>query len=127
MPAISDSRPALLLAFCLSAFALGIPYWLIPYEQLTLPNGLFGIGIPVLAIAAMVLRWKFHEAMREAILIPALAAPAVVLMRIIVEVFLIADSHNLWPFELVIAGMLGIIVAGSGGLAGNLLARTMQD
>lgn len=113
----------LLVAFCFSFFALGVPFWLQDYSQLTLPNSLFGVGTPVVLLSALYLRAVSNQTLRLSILAPAVAAPAVVLIRIVVEVLLMADTHNLWPFELIIAVLYGLLVAAMGGLAGALIAR----
>jgi len=74
-------------------------------------------------LAALLLRGVVKLNLRDAVLPPAIATIAVVVVRIIVEVFLVPESHNLWPFELIIAILLGCIVAGMGGLLGNLVAN----
>lgn len=43
----------LLIAFILSFFAAGIPYWLIPYNRASLPSVLMGPGLLVAVFAAL--------------------------------------------------------------------------
>lgn len=74
-------------------------------------------------MAALLLRSVVKLSLRDAVLPPAIATIAVVVVRIIVELFLVPDSHNLWPFELIITSLLGCITAGVGGLLGNLVAK----
>lgn len=111
------------LGYCISVLALGLPYWLQAYDQLTLPNSLFGVGTPVMMLSALVLRGFFKLKTRQTMLAIAAAAPTVVLVRILVEVFLRPDSHNLWPFELIIACLFGLIVAAIGVVGGAIVAR----
>ena len=57
------------------------------------------------------------------LLIPAASVPAAVLARVAVETTLDPTSHNLWPFELVIAGFVGGFCAGLGMLGGLVVGR----
>ncbi|MEQ8313102.1 MAG: hypothetical protein RL839_04145 [Gammaproteobacteria bacterium] len=121
-----SQKQAKQLAFWISFLALGIPYWIQPYDQLTLPNSLFSIGTPVMMLSALCLRGFFKVAFSDALLITGSVAPVTVLIRIVVEVFLLPDSHNLWPFELLIACLFGLIIATIGVLAGSLIARVRK-
>jgi len=64
--------------------------------------------------------------LRPGVVLPAFSVAAgfvlAVLGRVLVETSADPTSHNLWPFEVVIAGGIGLI----GGLAGALIARLTQ-
>ncbi|HEX7049970.1 MAG TPA: hypothetical protein VF188_07120, partial [Longimicrobiales bacterium] len=45
------SRVVLALAFAGAFFAVGLPYWRLPYKELSLPSDLLGYGL--VAVAAL--------------------------------------------------------------------------
>jgi hypothetical protein len=49
-----------------------------------------------------------------------------VMARVVVETFQNPTTHNLWPFELVIASAVGLAVASVGSLAGLVIARLLK-
>jgi ABC-type branched-subunit amino acid transport system permease subunit len=51
------------------------------------------------------------------------AVPAVVTLRVQVDVMRDSTSHNLWPFEVVIAVFVGGVAALAGTLLGTLALR----
>lgn len=126
MSNLRHSKYLSIFAFWICFFSLGIPYGLQPYEQLTLPNSLFGFGLIVVFAAAFYLAGVARLPGLEALLLPALAVPTVVVVRIVVDIFLVPDSHNLWPFELLISLILGFLVAGPGAVLGSVLSRQMN-
>jgi hypothetical protein len=52
--------------------------------------------------------------------------PAVVMLRVLFDVMRVPSLHNLWPFELIIALLLGCAVAAGGALCGSLMARVLH-
>jgi len=111
--------------FMVSFLALAMPYWQIPYSQIALPNSLLGPGALITCALAMFLRLEPRRKFAEVILACGGAFPAVVLSRIIYDVAFDASSHNLWPFEIVIAILLGLIVSAAGAAVGSLLFSSM--
>ncbi len=107
-------------AFLAGFLAIGILYWPVPYNKVTLPNTLYGAGLGVVWLAAALARafGKAHFLM--VILVVAAAVPAAVMTRVCVEVIGDATSHNLWPLEVIIAMVVGLICASAGTLAGCL-------
>jgi hypothetical protein len=77
--------------------AVGIPYCMIPYNKVNLPDALPGPGL--------------------------LAVVAAVFLRIVVEGTADPTSHNLWPFEVIIAVGLGFSIAFAGAVIGRLAAK----
>ena len=111
------------LAFLSGFLAVGVPYWLVPYGQLNLPNAVIGPGLLVVAFAALVLRASRAASAWKAIVAAGGSIPAVVMTRVVVDGLRDPTSHNLWPFEVVIAVVVGLTVAGTGVLIGMLVAR----
>ena len=109
------------VAFAAVFLAVGVPYWLVPYNK-TIPNAVIAIGVAAVVIVAAILAFRGMKLAR-ALLVPGLAVPAAALARVIVEGVLDPTSHNLWPFEIVIATLLGLAAALPGALLGWLLAR----
>jgi hypothetical protein len=56
------------------------------------------------------------------ILVVGAAVPAPILARIVVDTTKDPTSHNLWPFEVIIAAVIGALCSSAGALIGSLLA-----
>jgi hypothetical protein len=116
-------RGFLLAGFLAGFLAVGIPYWVIPYKSLNLPDALFDFGIFVVGLAALALRaWTIASFWKTTVVVGA-SAPAAVLGRVFVEGMVDPTSHNLWPFEVVIALGIGFAAALTGAVIGSLVAR----
>ncbi len=115
--------PWLIAAFSVAFLAVGWPYWRIPYEKVSLPDTLFGPGLLVAAAAAALCRWSGRTAIIPTILVVGSSVPAAVCARVAVELTSDPTSHNLWPFEVVIAGALGLASAALGVLLGSVFLR----
>jgi hypothetical protein len=112
-------------AFTAAFLAVGWPYWQVPYVQVSLPDTLLAPGLLVVGgacAAAVVARVRALPVFA----IVGAAPPAVVLARIVREVALDPTSHNLWPFEVVLAGMLGAAVALAGVALGRVIAKATR-
>ena len=105
-----------------SFFAVGIPYWLTPYDKLNLPSGLMGPGLLVVAITALVLRSARNVSCWRATWLVGLAVPMAVMARVIVDAVRDPTSHNLWPLELIIALVVGFGCALPGAIVGSAFA-----
>jgi hypothetical protein len=108
-------------AFLLCFLITGIPFWIIPYSNLTLPNSFFGIGIFAVFLVALVLAYRVG--FKKGLLVSGMVFPAVLMARVIVEGLMEPGHHNLWPLALIITLVLSIIVAGTGAVLGWLAAR----
>ena len=113
---------ALVVAFFVTFFAVGIPYWQIPYSKASLPSSLYGFGLLVVLLVSAALRLSSKASFTHAFAVVGLAVPAMVMARVAVETFQDPTSHNLWPFEIIIASGVGLSVALAGALLGGLLA-----
>jgi len=112
-------QPGFLAAF----FAVGIPYWLIPYNKLNLPDAVLGVGLLVLVVVAALARISSGRRFFVVVAVMGASVPAAVMARVIFDGFRDSSSHNLWPFELVIAVFVGGAAAFVGALIGSLVLR----
>ena len=114
-------KPLLASAFFVSTLLVGIPFWQIPYSQVALPNSLFGLPLIGVLILAAGIRLYAKCSFRETLIATGAALPAAVLCRIAVETSADPSTHNLWPFEVIITCLVGLVVgvvgAGLGGAA----------
>ena len=111
-------------SFFVVFFAVGVPYWRMPYSQASLPNSLDGWSLVVILVLAAVLRFK--AAFRQAFVAVGLAVPVTVLARVVAETARDPTFHNLWPFEIIIAAGVGFSVALAGALLGGLLVLAFK-
>jgi hypothetical protein len=108
-------------AFLAAFLAVGVPYWLIPYRQVNLPNALLTAGLVAVPMAALLLRSFGAAHVWLATAIAGSAVPSVVMARVVVDCVQDPTAHNLWPFEIVIALFLGFVPALAGALLGKLI------
>src|SRR5439155_14171598 len=99
--------------------SIGVPYWLIPYSKLNLPDGVLGIGLAFLFVATVLARIYSGRSLFRVIAVLGSVVPAVVMLRVAADVARDPTSHNLWPFELVIALIVGAAVTVGGALLGS--------
>jgi hypothetical protein len=109
--------------FSVSALAVGVPYFLIPYRELNLPSALYGPGLCVLiATAALTLGCGATTFWKNVAIIGA-TVPAIILVRVVVETAADPTSHNLWPFELIIGSIVSALCAFMGSLMGWIISK----
>jgi hypothetical protein len=113
----------LIAAFVVSFFAVGLPYWQIPYAKVSLPSTLYGTGLLVVGVLAAAARAFGKARLLTVILAVGAAVPAPILPRIAVDTAKDPTSHNLWPFDFIIAAVLGALCSSAGALVGSLPAR----
>jgi len=113
-------------AFLLCFLVVGVPFWSIPYSKVTVPNSFYGLGVLAVFVAATLLCSRFRFSFRRGLAVPALAFPAALMARVVVEGLMDPSRHNLWPLALIIAMVLGVVVAGSGALLGWLAVRLLR-
>ena len=112
----------LVAAFVISFFAVGLPYWQIPYAKVSLPNTLYGMGLLVVGVLAAAARAFGKARLLAVVLAVGAAVPAPILARIAVDTAKDPTSHNLWPFEFIIAAVIGVLCSSAGTLVGSLPA-----
>ncbi len=109
-----------MLAGCL---ACGLPLWPIPYSEVSMPSSPSGMTWLVLgALAGLLAGWMLRARVRTPVLAVTAGFVLAVMLRVAIETGRDPTSHNLWPFEVAIAGGIGTVAA----LLGVLLARGMQ-
>ena len=120
---MNQIKPNLLsVAFVLSFLAVGIPYWLIPYNKVNLPSALIKPGLLVVVFAALLIRSHRATSFWRVVSIVGASVPAAVFARVIVDGVKDPSSHNLWPFEVIIALLMGFLCALAGAVAGSLVS-----
>jgi hypothetical protein len=113
--------PWLVAAFLAGFLAVGLPYWQIPYNKVNLPDAVMGLGLLVIVAASAVARAGGRIPIFKTTLVVGAAVPAAVFARVIVEGMKDPTSHNLWPFEVVIALVVGLGASVIGTLLGSVL------
>ena len=102
-------------------FAVGVPYSQIPYNRLNLPDAVLGAGLLVLVAAAALVRVYSVRHFVRVVVVMGSSVPAVVIVRVLVDGLRDSTSHNLWPFEVVIAAFVGVAAAFVGALLGSVV------
>ena len=124
--AMTNSKVVSVVALLVAILAVGIPYWRIPYSQVSLPGSLYGVGLVVVILVAAVLRTSGHS-FKRAFTTAGMAMPAAVVARVVFDGVRDPTSHNLWPFEVVIAAVVGFAAALAGALIGVLASTALRD
>jgi hypothetical protein len=115
-PSARPVRRWLVLAFAIAFFTTGAMHWTLAYADVSLPDTLLGAGLVLVVLAAALARWKARASFWVSTLVVGAAVPAAVAARVIVDTASDPTSHNLWPFELVLAGMVGHASAAVGAV-----------
>jgi len=100
----------------------GALLWPIPYSKVQLTAQ--GFQLPWLisgAVAAFATRLWFKQPAKTTALLIAAGYVAAVMGRVLVEGVADPYSHNLWPFEVVIGGGIGLLGGAIGALLGSLV------
>lgn len=109
--------------------AIGIPFWQVPYAKVSIPTTLMAPGLVAVALGAAVARFIGRSGFLATLVVVALAAPGVVMVRVAVETAQDPTTHNLWPFEVFLAWMVGLLASLAGCIIGSIpawLARTSR-
>ena len=107
-------------AFTVSFFTVGVPYWQIVYSKVSLPDTLYGAGLFVVGVLAAAARAFGKARLVAVVFVVGAAIPAAVLARVAVETASDPTSHNLWPLEMIIAAVVGMVSSSAGALIGSL-------
>jgi hypothetical protein len=112
-----------LVASAISCLAIGLTYWSVPYRDAEVPGALIGPGLFLLIAASAALRFLEPRRWWITFFVLALAPITAVCVRIATDVTRDPTSHNLFPFELVIAAFFSAVTVGIGMGVGSLLRR----
>jgi hypothetical protein len=117
----------LLLAFAVVVLAAGVPYWRLPYDEIN--RGHFAIwpGAVLLGFLTLVLMLAEVAPARQITAAMLSCVPAIDVVSIIKDTARDATSHNLWPFEFVIAAISGALVVVPAVLIGLALRWAMAQ
>jgi hypothetical protein len=101
----------------------GVPLWPIPYARVSMPsNPSASVWLLGAAASGALGAAALHLRVRAAAFLVAAGFVLAVMGRVMVETSRDPTSHNLWPFEVVIAGGVGL----AGALLGAVLARVVE-
>jgi hypothetical protein len=114
---------ALLWSFLVGFLLVGVPYWRIPYNKAT-SAAVMG-GAILIGVVALITRVFIDARFPRVVLVLAAAVPAAVMARVVVDTTRDPTSHNLWPFELVIAFLVGLTGTVPGTLIGSVFRRML--
>jgi hypothetical protein len=117
----SRSSVGLLLVFLAGFLVVGVPYWRIPYNKATSAHIM--MGAILIGFIALIARIVVNGRFSRIVLAVASAVPAAVMARVVIDTMRDPTSHNLWPFEMVIAFMVGLAGAVPGALIGSAIRR----
>lgn len=123
-PTFRPVRWCAVAAVCAAAIAIG--YFPALDAGLQLPDALYGPGLAVVCGAALFARWRGLLGTFAASTAAWAGVPAAVLAKVTVDVLRDSTSHNLWPFEVVIALAVGAMPAAVGAGLGWALARAFR-
>jgi hypothetical protein len=111
-------------SFAVAFLAIGIPFWRIPYNQFDLGHGELLPGAILLGVLTLLLIVAEAARARWVAIVMSLCVPAIDCVSIAHDTAIDPTSHNLAPFELVAAFILGAAFVVPGLVAGTLL-RTL--
>ena len=109
-------------AFLVAFLAVGIPYWQVPYAKVSIPNTLMAPGLVIVVLCAALARFAGKHSFFASLLVVAVAVPAAVMARVTVETSTDPTSHNLWPFEVGFAWLVGLLASLVGVVLGSIPA-----
>jgi peptidoglycan/LPS O-acetylase OafA/YrhL len=113
----------LVWSFLAGFLVVGVPYWRIPYNKAT-SSAVMG-GAILIGVVALITRVLIDARFPRVVLVVAAAVPAAVMARVVVDTTRDPTSHNLWPFELVIAFLVGLTGTVPGTLVGSVFRRLL--
>ena len=121
--AVKPRSLGLLWSFLVGFLVVGVPYWRIPYNKAT-SSAVMG-GVVLIGVIALIARVLIEARFSRVVLVLAAAVPTAVMARVVVDTMRDPTSHNLWPFELVIAFMVGLAGTVPGTLLGSVFRRML--
>ncbi|HLU38269.1 MAG TPA: hypothetical protein VK081_02720 [Planctomycetota bacterium] len=107
----------------LACVVLGVRYWSASYGDLHLPDDLLQPELGLVVVLAGWLRFAHPTRTTTTLALMALAPVGTVVVRIVIDLARDPTSHNLFPVELVIAAVVGLLAAGLGVGLGALARR----
>jgi hypothetical protein len=118
---------ALKTAYVIGVLSIGIPFWLKPYEQLEVQDALYGPGLTIIFVLALLLRSTGMAAFFSTLNVMAATVPTAVMARVLIEGFMDPTKHNLWPLVIVIAVVVGYLSTAPAVITGHLIWWLRQN
>lgn len=115
----------LALGFLAGLLLTGIPYWVLPYNADFFSNRGIILGFVGLSVATMLVAIFCDMSIRRSLLVMTACFPTAVMLRVVVETSQDPTSHNLFPFELLLAAGFGLIFVLPGLVIGALVRRVV--
>ena len=113
----------IVVAVLAGLLACGLPLWPIPYREVSMPgNPAASTWLMLGALAGLLAGYLVRERLRAPVAAVTGGFVLAVLVRVSVETARDPTSHNLWPFEVVIAAGVGVLAA----MIGVGIARVLQ-
>jgi hypothetical protein len=109
--------------FAAGLLLMGVPFWLLPYNNQQFPYPGMILGMVGLAVVTAVLVAATPARLKPIFWTMMAAFPAATAIRVFVEVMADPTDHNLWPFELVFAAIVSLVAVVPGLLIGSLVRR----
>jgi len=122
-----DNSHSLYLSAIVSFLAVGIPYWLISYSEVNLLSALLTPFLILVVLSALLVRMYTNLSFWRITSVIGLSVVAAIIIRVLFEVAQDSTSHNLWPFEVMIALIVGFTSAAVGTLLGSLIAGYLPN
>jgi hypothetical protein len=114
------------ICWAFAFFAAGIPFWRIAYDQLNLSFHVFLPGALLLGVLTMMLVALESARARSIIFAMLMCVPMVDIVTIVRDTAVDPTTHNLAPFELAIAGVLGACFVVPGLVAGLIVRALLR-
>jgi len=108
------------LVFIAAFVGTGLPFWLTPYAQIGEPTRAIAELVVVLPLAAGLRLTGLAGLLATVTLLPGAMLGANV-VRIAIDTGVDPTSHNLWPLELILTLVAGLVAAVAGYVAGMLI------
>lgn len=116
----------LALAFLLGLLSVGIPFWMLPYSEVIVPNAFLGTGLMVVFMLAFLLRFGAMASFLQAANVMALTFPLALMLRVGVEMLQDPSRHSAWLLMLTVVLCMGYLTALAGAGLGKLV-RWLSD
>jgi hypothetical protein len=114
----SSGLPLLPLCFAIAFFAVGIPFWQVPFTEDPFAQGWIYPGLVFLATTPVLLVGNGIVRARRTLFWLSICMPAVDLVSIVRDLAKDPTSHNLFPIELIFFWGMGALIVVPGILVG---------
>jgi peptidoglycan/LPS O-acetylase OafA/YrhL len=122
--AMAERRTFWLAAgFAAGLLLTGVPYWRLPYNADYLADTALLLGFAGLGVVAAMLAVSGAAQLGQLFWAMLAAFPVAVIIRVVIDTMEDPTDHNLWPFEVVFAGVVSLAAVVPGLLVGGLVRR----